>query len=80
MLLPKVAHYHRLQHVQSFLGANLAHDDAVRAHTQGVDDQLPDVDRAGAFHIGRPGFRARHVRLLQAQFGGVFNSRSSSGM
>ena len=33
-----VAGVHRLQHVQRFLAADLADDDAVGAHTQGVDD------------------------------------------
>ncbi len=68
-----VAGVHGLQHVQGFFRANFADDDAVGPHTEGVDDQLPDVDRADAFHVGRARFHARHVRLLQPQFGGVFN-------
>ena len=64
---------HGLQHVQRFLATDLTDDDAVGAHTESVDHQLPDVDGARAFHVGRPGFHARHVGLLQAQFGRVFN-------
>ena len=68
-----VARVHGLQHVQRLFAAHLAHDDAVRPHTQGVDDQLPDVDGALALQVGRPRFHARHVRLLQLQLGRVFD-------
>ena len=68
-----VTRVHGLQHVERFLGADLSHNDAVGAHTQRVDHQLADVDGARAFHVGRPGFHARHMRLLQAQLGGVFD-------
>ena len=40
-----VARVHRLQHVERFLAADLADDDAVGAHTQGVDHELPLADR-----------------------------------
>ena len=53
--------------------ADLADDDAVGPHTEGVDDQLADVDGADAFHVGRTGFHARHVGLLEPQFGRVFD-------
>ena len=68
-----VARVHGLQHVQRLLAAHLAHDDAVGTHTQGVDHQFADVDGAVAFDVGRARFHARHVRLLQPQFGGVFD-------
>ncbi len=68
-----VAGVHGLQHVERFLAADFAHHDAVRAHTQAVDQQLALPDRAMAFQVGRPGLQARHVRLLQLQFGRVFN-------
>ena len=41
-----VARVHRLQHVERFLAAHLAHDDPVRPHTQAVDQQLPLPHRA----------------------------------
>ena len=68
---------HGLQHVQRFFRTDLADDDAVGAHTEGVDDQLPDVDRARAFDVRRPRFHARHVRLLQPQFGRVFDGHDA---
>ena len=42
-------------------------------HAQAVDQQLALPHRAVAFQVGRPGFQARHVRLLQLQLGRVFN-------
>ena len=68
-----VAGVHGLQHVERFLAADLADDDAVGTHTQGVDDQLALANRALAFDVGRPGFEPRHVLLVQLQFGRVFD-------
>ena len=68
-----VAGVHRLQHVERFLAADLADDDAIGAHTQGVDHQLPLADRALAFDVRRPRFEPRHVLLVQLQFGGVLD-------
>ena len=53
--------------------AALTDDDAVGPHAQRVDHQVADVDGAVPFDVGRPGFHARHVRLAQPQFGGVFD-------
>ena len=64
---------HGLQHVERFFAADLADDDAVRPHTQAVDQQFALPHRAVAFEVGGPGFEARHMRLLQLQFGGVFD-------
>jgi hypothetical protein len=64
---------HRLQHVQRFGAAALADDDAVRTHTQTVLHQVALSHFSLAFHVHRPGFQTDHVRLLQLQFGGVFN-------
>ena len=68
-----VAGVHGLQHVQRLLAAHLAEDDAVGTHTQGVDDQLALPDGALAFDVGRAALQARHVLLLDLQFGGVFD-------
>ena len=68
-----VAGVHGLQHVQRFLAAHLADHDAVRPHTQAVDQQFPLPHRAVAFEVGRAGFQPRHVRLLQLQFGRVLD-------
>ena len=75
-----VAGVHGLQHVEGFLAAHLAHDDAVGAHTQAVDHQLPLAHRALAFDVGRPGFQAHHVLLLHLQFGRVFNGDDALGI
>ncbi len=64
---------HGLQHVQRFLAADLADHDAVGTHTQAVDQQFALAHRAVAFEVGRTGFETRHVRLLQLQFGRVFD-------
>ena len=68
-----VTRVHGLQHVQRFLAADFADHDAVGTHTQAVDQQFALPDRAVAFDIGRTRFEARHVRLLQLQFGRVFD-------
>jgi hypothetical protein len=68
-----VARVHGLQHVQRLRSAHLADDDAVGAHTQGVDHQLPDFDRSLSLDVGRPRFHPGHVHLAHLQFGGVLD-------
>ena len=68
-----MAGVHRLQHVERFLAADLADDDAVGAHTQGVDQQLALPDGALAFDVRRPRLEAHHVLLVQLQFGRVLD-------
>ena len=68
-----VAGGHRLQHVEGFLAANLADDDAVRPHAQRVLDELALPDLAAALDAGRSRLQAAHVRLLQLQLGGVLD-------
>jgi len=77
-----VARVHGLQHVQRLFRANLAHDDAIGAHAQGVDDELPDVDGADALHIGRPvSMRATCVCCSRSSAASsMVTMRSSSGM
>ena len=38
-----------------------------------VDDQLPLMDGALAFDVGRPRFQPHDVLLVELQFGGVFD-------
>ena len=64
---------HRLQHVQGFVAPHLADDDAIRSHTQSVDDELTLSDGALAFDVGRPGFQPRDVNLIELKFGGIFD-------
>ena len=58
-----------LQHVQRFIAAHLAHDDAVRPHAEGVDHQLPLPDRT----LPRPRLEAHHRSAAQDELGGVFD-------
>ena len=67
-----MAGVHGLQKVEGFRSAHFAHDDAFRAHAQAVPHQVAHGDLALAFQVGRAGFQAHDVRLLQLQFGGVF--------
>ena len=68
-----VAGVHGLQHVEGFLAAALAEDDALGPHAQRVLDQLALADFALAFDVRRPRLHARDMRLLQLQFGGVLD-------
>ena len=60
-----VAGVHRGQKVETLLTTNFAEDDAVGAHTQRVDDEVANGDRALAFEVRRAGFERQPVRLLQ---------------
>ena len=66
-----VAGVHRLQQVERLGSAHFADDDAFGPHAQAVLDQVAHGDLAFAFEVGRAGFQAHHVRLLQLQFGRV---------
>ena len=68
-----MAGVHRLEHVEGFGAANLAYDDAIWAHTEGIADKLSLSDLADTFNIGRTGFQLHDMRLLQPQFDGVFD-------
>src|SRR5690606_17432787 len=67
-----VAGVHRLEHVQGGFVTDLAHDDAVGAHTQGVDHELADGDLAFPFNVGRARLQRDHMLLAELQFGRVF--------
>ena len=64
---------HRLQHVHDFGATDFAQYDAVGPHTQGVLDQVALGHLALAFDVGGPGFEPHHMRLLQREFGGIFD-------
>ena len=68
-----VAGVHRLQHVDRFLAADLAEDDAVGPHAQRVLDEVAHGDLALALDVGGAGLEAHHVRLLQLQLGRVLD-------
>ena len=71
-----------LQHVERFFRSDLANDDAVGPHTEGVDDELPDVDGApcpprwpGAFPCAPRGSAAAAIQAASS----MVTMRSSSG-
>jgi hypothetical protein len=64
---------HRLKHVERLAAANLADNDPIRTHAQGVADEVADGDRASTLHVGRSSLEAEHVRLGQPQLGGVLD-------
>ena len=66
-----MAGVHGLQQVEGFGSAHFAHDDAFGTHTQTVPDQVAHGDLALPFQVGRAGFQAHHMGLLQLEFGGV---------
>ena len=47
-----MAGVHGLQHVERFLAAHLADNDAIRPHAQGVDHQVTQGDLALALQVG----------------------------
>ena len=65
---PVVTRIHRLEHVERFLAADLAHDDAIGSHTQRIDDKLALAHGALAFDVRRSRLEPRHVLLTQLQF------------
>ena len=68
-----VARVHGLQHVERLARADLANDDAVGAHTQGIAHEVADGDSALALEIGRARFERHDVLLLQAQLGSILD-------
>ena len=72
-----MAGIHRLQHIERFLASNLTHDDAVRSHTQRIDQKLPLVNSTFPFNVWWPRFQADDVILMQLQFCRVFYTYNS---
>src|SRR5664279_6083917 len=64
---------HRLQHVEGFLSAHLAHDYPVRPHAQCVDDQFALTYGSLPLHVRGPAFKPNNVLLLQLEFGRVLD-------
>ncbi len=61
-----MAGIHGLKHVEGFLAANLAEDDPVGAHAQGVLDEIALLDFTGALVVGRACFHAANMGNMQA--------------
>ena len=70
---PVVARVHGLEHVQRLAAADLAHHDAVRAHTQRVPQQFADGHLALALGVRRPALQPHHVFLLDLELHGVLD-------
>ena len=68
-----MAGVHRGEQIEALRSTNFAQDDAVRTHTQRVDDEVANGDRALALEVRRTGFERQPVRLLQAKFGRVLD-------
>lgn len=68
-----MAGIHGLQHVEGLARADLADDDTVRAHAQGVAHKVADGDGATAFEVGRTGFERDDVLLLQTKLGRILD-------
>ncbi len=68
-----VTRVHRLEHVQGLAATHLTHHDAVRPHTQGVDDQLANAHRALPLDVRGTGLEPDHVPLLELQLRRVLN-------
>ena len=64
---------HRLHHVERLRAANLSHDDPVWTHPKSVAHKIPLADLAAPLDIGRARLQRNDVRLLQLEFGGVFD-------
>ena len=62
-----VAGVHGRQEVETLLAANFAEDDAVGTHTQRVDDEVADGDRALALRGSAGGFRAAASAAAEAE-------------
>ena len=70
---PLVAGVHGLEHVERLGAPDLAHDDAVGPHAQGVAHQVADAHLARALGVGRPGLQPHHVLAREAQLGRVLD-------
>ena len=68
-----MARVHGLEHVERLGAADLADDDAVGAHTQGVADELADADLALALDVRRARLERDDVLLLELELGRVLD-------
>ena len=64
---------HRLQHIESFRAAALSYDDAVRAHSQGIDYEVAYSNSPLSFDVGGSGFQPAEIFVAEFEFSGVFH-------
>src|SRR3954468_17826552 len=75
-----VAGVHGLEHVEGFLAAALAENDALGPHAQRVLDEVALADLALALDVRRARLHAGDVRLLQLQLGRVLDRDQALGV
>src|SRR5207247_10732630 len=68
-----MARVHRLEHVERLGAADLADDDAVRPHAEGVPDELADPNLALTLDVRRARLEHDHVFLLKLELGRVLD-------
>ena len=56
---------HGLEHVQSLSTTDFAHQNAVRAHPQSVDHEVPLCDPSLVFQVGSTRFHANDMFLIE---------------
>ena len=74
-----VAGVHRLEHVERLGAADLADDDPVGPHAEGVADEVADPDLALALDVRRPRLERDDVPLQQPQLGRVLDGDDPLG-
>jgi hypothetical protein len=77
---PVVAGVHGLEHVDDFLAARLADDDAVGTHPERVAQAVSLRDGALALDVRRAAFHPAHMRLLELEFGRILDREDPLGV
>ena len=72
-----VAGIHGLEHVQRLGATDFTDDDSIGSHPEAVANQFALAILAMAFGVGRPGFHAHNVRMIQDEFGGILHRDDS---
>ena len=67
------------EQVDDFWAADLADDQAVGAHPEGLADQVAQADLAGALDVRGSCLEADDVGMVGAQFAGVLDQDQSLG-
>ena len=70
---PIMTGIHGLQHIQALGSSDLAQNNLVRTHAEGILHELTLRDLTFPFDIRRPCLQTNYMVLTQLQFGGVFD-------
>ena len=68
---------HGVKQVQDFRAATLPHHKPIGCHTQSLHQQVSQRDLSGAFGVRGTGFEAHRMRMLRAQFRGIFQDHEA---